>query len=92
MGYFSGTVHKTRKVKRQINTQFSKFIQKTFWAHVIFKSNNYSIRTQKKVLIIKTAKTHICILIIYKLFCVGVCGVIINFINPFKQMPVNTRR
>jgi hypothetical protein len=46
---------------------------------------------QKKVLIIKTAKTHICILIIYKLLYV-VCGVIIIFYKPFKQMPVNTRR
>jgi hypothetical protein len=35
----------------------------------------------KKVLIIKTAKTHMYILIIY-VYSYYLCGVIINFINP----------
>jgi len=45
----------------------------------MFKINNYSIRTHKKSINII-------------LFYVSVCGVIINFVNLLRQMPVNTRR
>jgi hypothetical protein len=42
-----------------------------------------------KVIIIAFAhKKNINIILLY----VSVCGVIINFVNFFRQMPVNTRR
>ncbi len=92
--FFLASTHtkNTKSEKTNKHTILQIYPKKRFEHMLLLKVIFIAFAHKKKVLIIKTAKAYMCILIIYKLFYVGVCGVIIYFKNPFKQMPVNTRR
>jgi len=69
------------------NTKSEKTNKHTIW--LIYPKKRFEHMLFSKVIIIAIAhKKSINIILFY----VRVCGVIINFVNLFRQIPVNTRR
>jgi hypothetical protein len=66
------------------NTKSEKTNKHTIW--LIYPTKLFEHILFSKVIIIAFAHKKLLI------FYVSVCGLIINFVNLFRQMPVNTRR